>query len=184
MKDLRDNKLAIIAIIIAIIALVIACIRTEPIAIDWAGVAIGSLSILVTLLIGWNILATLDIKKTADEIKSYTNQTQEETMARAYTSIMNQTSYKVEGRTDDDDCYNAVANALFACKHYHRANKYSERDQLINIVISFKKEHCKLSTKNISDLTIILGHLRECGIDISTLESWINNIKQKDEKES
>ena len=72
-------------------------------------VLVSILSILVTLLIGWEIYSVLDIKKTVKEIKTNTNKIQEETMARAYTSIMNQTSYLVEGRSENDDCFNAVS---------------------------------------------------------------------------
>ena len=117
--------ISLLAVTISIIALFISCLRCEPLEMDWMSVLVSILSILVTLLIGWQIYSVLDIKKTVKEIKSNTNKIQEETMARAYTSMMNQTSYIVEGRNEDDNCFNAISNGLYACKHYHLAGNLS-----------------------------------------------------------
>ena len=67
---------------------------------DWANLLVAVLSILVTILIGWQIYTAIDIKKTIKELKSRTNKQYEDALARAYTSIMNQTSYVVEGREE------------------------------------------------------------------------------------
>lgn len=136
-------------------------------------VLVGILSILVTLLIGWQIYSVLDIKKTVKEIKTNTNKTQEETMARAYTSIMNQTSYLVEGRNEDDDCFNAISNGLYACKHYHLAGNNKESVRLLGMIANFKKDNCRLNKKNIKDLWIIIGQLKGENIDVSIMEKWL-----------
>lgn len=149
--------------------------RTSELGFDYMGVIVGVLSFIVTFVLGWQIYSVINMKKSLDEMKSITNRRQEETMARAYTSIMNQTSYKVEGRKDNDDCYNAVANGLFACKHYHLAGNEKGCTNLLAIITSFKKGNCKLTQKNINDLLVIIGQLKECGVDVSSIEVWINS---------
>lgn len=165
--------ISLLAIIISIIALLISWLRCEPLEMDWMSVLVSILSILVTLLIGWQIYSVLDIKKTVKEIKTNTNKIQEETMARAYTSIMNQTSYLVEGRSENDDCFNAVSNGLFACKHYHLAGNSKECVRLLGIIANFKKDNCRLNKKNIKDLWIIIGQLKGENINVSVIEKWL-----------
>jgi hypothetical protein len=43
-------------------------LRTVPISVDWAGVLVGILTLLVTALIGWNIYTLIDIDKRAKEL--------------------------------------------------------------------------------------------------------------------
>lgn len=163
-----------LACFLSLIAICCAYIRCKPIEMDWVSVLVGILSLLVTVLLGWQIYSVIDIKKTVSEIKSHTNKAYEETMARAYTSIMNQTSHIVEGR-ENDDCYNAIANGLFACKHFYLAQNYYNCKGLISIISKFDKNKCRLSQKNIQDLYQIIGQLKECGIDVSPIEEWLNN---------
>lgn len=145
----------------------------------WMSVLICVLSILVTVLMGWQIYSIIDVNKMVEEMKANTNIVQEETMARAYTSIMNQTAYIVEGRTDNDDCYNAIANGLFACKHYHLAQNNNECIKLLNMIASFKKEHCKLNKTQIKNLWQIIGQLKGLRIDTSIVETWLNEYEPK-----
>jgi|GEM_PF-3834650 uncharacterized protein YneF (UPF0154 family) len=165
--------ISLLAVTISIIALFISCLRCEPLEMDWMSVLVSILSILVTLLIGWQIYSVLDIKKTVKEIKSNTNKIQEETMARAYTSMMNQTSYIVEGRNEDDNCFNAISNGLYACKHYHLAGNSKESVRLLEMIADFKKDNCRLNKKNITDLWIIIGQLKGENIDVSVIEKWL-----------
>ena len=165
------------AILISIAALFVSWLRCEPLEADWIGILVGVLSLLVTILIGWQIYSVIDMKKTVDDIKIHSTKTQEETMARAYTSIMNQTTYIVEGR-NDDDCYNAISNGLFACKHYHLAGNNIECAKLLNMIANFKKENCTLSRKHITDLFVIVGQLKECKVNVEVIETWLNNFTE------
>lgn len=169
----------IVSIVNAILCIILMCIicprvvNQENLGFDYMGVIVGVLSLLVAILLGWQIYSTLDIKKVVDEIKSHTSRTQEETMARAYISIMNQTSYLVEGRSENDDCFNAVANGLFACKHFHLAGNNQKCVEHLRMIANFKKEHCNFSKKQIRDLFVIIGQLKECGIEVDIVEQWI-----------
>ena len=90
---------------------------------------------------------------------------------------MNQTSYKVEGREDNDDCYNAIANGLFACKHFHLAGKIKDRDELISMIAGFKKEKCTLSLKQRNNIRIIIGQLKSVDMDVSKINEWLDNYE-------
>lgn len=141
---------------------------------NYSDTSVSVLSVLVTVLIGWNIWTVIDIKKTVKEIKAKTNRIQEETMARAYTSIMNQTAYIVEGRSENDDCYNAISNGLFACKHFHLAGNTEECKKLLKIISNFKKENCKLNSTNLQNLWMIIGQMKGENIEVSMMEKWLN----------
>ena len=145
---------------------------------DYLGFIIGILSFLVTILIGWQIYQVIEIKSQIQAIRDRTNKMQEETMARAYTSIMNQTSYIVEGRKDNDDCYNAISNALFACKHFHLAGKKEDGDKLLSMIAKFKIENCTLNRDQINNLRIILGQLSCFDIDTVSVNEWLNNYEK------
>ena len=177
MNKFKNINWSLISFFISIMALLISVIRCEPLEADWISILIGILSLLVTILIGWQIYTVLDIKRTINEIKSKSNIIQEETMARAYTSIMNQTSYVIEGRTEHDDCYNAIANCLFACKHYHYAKNEKAFSELIAMLSNVKKKNCRLTRRQINNLYVIIGQLKECDIDVSAIEKWMEEYE-------
>ena len=58
-----------IAIAISIAALCLAFCRIEPVTIEWLGVLVGILSILVVVLIGWQIYSFINIKEDTKELK-------------------------------------------------------------------------------------------------------------------
>lgn len=62
--------LSIVAMTIAIIATCIAAYRTPELGFDYQGVIVGILSLLVTVLIGWNIYTFIDIKGTSQKLIS------------------------------------------------------------------------------------------------------------------
>lgn len=59
---------SIIALVLGIISICIAAWRTPELSFDYQGVIVGVLSLLVTVLIGWNIYTLIDIKNTKDKI--------------------------------------------------------------------------------------------------------------------
>ena len=63
--------LSIVAMTIAIIATCIAAYRTPELGFDYQGVIVVILSLLVTVLIGWNIYTFIDIKGTSQKIDKF-----------------------------------------------------------------------------------------------------------------
>ena len=57
------RKAVTLSLIISVISIVISVVRCEPIYTDWIGVLVGILSLLVTILMGWNIYQVIDLNK-------------------------------------------------------------------------------------------------------------------------
>lgn len=55
--------LTIISFILSFVAIIVSLFKCESMSVDWMSVIVGVLSILVTLLVGWNIFTALDFKK-------------------------------------------------------------------------------------------------------------------------
>lgn len=65
----KEYILSIIAIIVSVIALCVVCVRNSALDIDWYGALIGVLSLLVTVLIGWNIYTMIDANRFKEDIR-------------------------------------------------------------------------------------------------------------------
>ena len=140
------------------------------------GVLVTVLSLLVTLLIGWNIYSLIDIKKMTDEVQTIkeTNLTMtHETLAKAFVSLMNQTSAYVEGRKEDERAYNAISNALLACKHFYLAGKVKESARVIELVAGFKHDCCQLSQHQVTNIYQLIGQMNSVGIDTASVVDWM-----------
>lgn len=66
-KSYWDRCLSIVAIICSIVAISFALPSTKPVDIDYIGVLVGILSLLVTILIGWQIWSIIAIDKKINE---------------------------------------------------------------------------------------------------------------------
>lgn len=71
-KKIFTKWIWLFAIIVSIVNIVVVCLSNPKTAVyfDYQGIIVGSLSILVTLLIGWNIYSVVDFKKIIESIKS------------------------------------------------------------------------------------------------------------------
>lgn len=61
--------ISVLSLILGIISICIAAWRSPELSFDYQGVIVGALSILVTVLIGWNIYTLIDIKNMRDKIE-------------------------------------------------------------------------------------------------------------------
>jgi hypothetical protein len=79
-SDFQPNKferkrnhtliIAVAAIIISLSAICLVLFRIEPITYDWMGVLVGILSMLVVILIGWQIYAFIDINSKKGDLEA------------------------------------------------------------------------------------------------------------------
>lgn len=70
---IKRNAVGLIAIVVSIIAISVALVYKQPINSDWLGVLVGILSLLVMMLIGWNIYSVIDFNKTKSETEKLNN---------------------------------------------------------------------------------------------------------------
>lgn len=64
-----------VSLIASIAALFVSIFRSRPMQVEWASFLVGALSLLVTVLVGWNIYCLVDIKGTRKEIKAIASST-------------------------------------------------------------------------------------------------------------
>ena len=63
--------LSSVAVLISLVAICVACPHKAELGFDYQGVIVGILSLLVTVLIGWNIYTFIDIKGTSQKIDKF-----------------------------------------------------------------------------------------------------------------
>lgn len=68
MKKEISIWIGITALILSIISICISAWRSPELSFDYQGVIVGVLSLLVTVILGWNIYTVIDIKNTRGEI--------------------------------------------------------------------------------------------------------------------
>lgn len=59
-----------LALLVSVISLWISAYRPAELGVDYLGITIGALSLLVTLLIGWNIYTAIDVKKNVSVLEN------------------------------------------------------------------------------------------------------------------
>lgn len=85
----------LMAIVLSIIAISRTCYRTVELGLDYLGIIVGALAILVTFLVAWNIYSTIDAKEKIKDFQNEINRlktSQEEQM-----KVLEKKSYKIQG---------------------------------------------------------------------------------------
>lgn len=70
---IKKNAVGLIAIVLCIWALIRTYWYKEPVDADWLGVLVGILSLLVMLLIGWNIYSVIDLNRLKNDTEILNN---------------------------------------------------------------------------------------------------------------
>lgn len=134
---------------------------------DYMGIIVGVLSLLVTVLVGWNIFNTLEFKKELEQIKQQLEE-KEKTLKELKEEIDdNFEEYSCKGYetfaeigiefakisisnllndTKKAAISNTIRNIVTAICFYAQAEKYNDADEAINLILSIpKKEYDRLS---------------------------------------
>lgn len=89
-KETWSFGLSIIAVIISILSLCAAFYRTPTLGIDYQGIIVGILSLLITILIGWQIYNVIYLKnELRKEVLNLSKQTIEQTKIELLNSQLN-----------------------------------------------------------------------------------------------
>ena len=129
--------LSIVALIIAVVALCRTCPRTVSLSFDYLGVIVGVLSVLVTVVIGWNIYSILDIKRLRSEISNEIKNLGEEFYAKAYAGLVQThlsfaNSYSVDLSENDPSKGKNLRVCLFLFHYLYAILYYCETKQYRN----------------------------------------------------
>lgn len=192
--------LSIVALVVAVVALCRTCPRTVSLSFDYLGVIIGVLSVLVTVLIGWNIYSILDIESFKSQINDKIKEAQKEPNAKVYKSlavIYNSLakSYKINVlrqygikkiKMDDYEVYCYLQYSLYSIKYFCKIPQYEDDplpdypDKLIvgitamiNVTLK-KRNDFKLPKKDKS-------HIEKLCSEISSISSQMRENKSFEE---
>jgi hypothetical protein len=101
-KQQREMKhglitfMVVIALAVSVISLCISLFRSEPVTVDWAGVLVGALSIMIMILLGWQVVSSLTFEKrvggkirdVAADLKSEVEKAKHESIIYSSSSIL------------------------------------------------------------------------------------------------
>lgn len=136
--------LSLIAIAFSVVALCRTCPRLENLNFDYMGVIVGILSLLITILIGWNIFQVVDLKTHKRDVELL-----KEEVAKEINYIHN----KVDFNTGMGHCVNAQVIASSLCIESKCLLKY----QMIY--------QCLLGVKTLSNL----NEFKSCSDAVDTV---------------
>ncbi len=177
MKDFfKKNKVCLISVLIAGISLCISLIRAEPFEIELVGVLATILSMLVTVLIGWNIYTVVNVKSIEDKIKENNSANEKEqfkALSLLYLEIA-QTNLTIDSLKNNIAYkHNILKSILFAEKsndfetcdkieQFLKSTRIATRklsEEELEKISQMKRKINKINLKKIGDFEFILGLL-------------------------
>lgn len=173
------------AFILSIVAVCIAAYRTPELGFDYQGVIVGVLSLLVTVLIGWNIYTLIDIRELrkdvyTEKVKSYIESEKNTTtlcmgLSDFYYSIM-----VGKEQPENERIYKYIYYRISSILHASRINDF-ETCRVISEVLfeTIHPESIETSEKNKKCLFDLLSDVNEPRKvpHYAELLSWISLIK-------
>ena len=128
--------LHIVSILISICALCFAYLRCEPLEKDWLGILVGVLSLLVTILLGWNIYQIISVdKRIKDKINIAEKRFKKDTAIWNLKSL----SYAVSN-SYYSSCYdNAILLLSFIPKHLEYGMLHNDAKVINEQILSINK---------------------------------------------
>ena len=170
---MKDKLTAAISLIISIIAICMVLLRIEPINWDAAGVMVGVLGILVTVLIGWQIFYLFDIKDNENRLRKYRDDIERNTnnnFLQLYSTM--------HGRSRKSGTpVEYISDALFLIHYLIEVNNISHANSVMDVLIQEIPE--KLSVTSFEKSQMAFAFYRIKGVKFvkhyKELEDRINS---------
>lgn len=160
-KSYWSNSLSIAAIICSVVAICVSLPSAPELGIDYIGVIVGILSLLVTMLIGWQIYNSIAIeKKIKDEVEQTRNEIDTYFNKQKIENLYMLTIVNGISQSRMDIIEKEYDSALFCCIHTIdaalNANTPDIAQTCLNMVIDsiipgFKKQTTKETAKENKD---------------------------------
>ncbi len=164
---------SLINAISCIILLCIICPRVENLGFDYVGVIVGILTLLITLLIGWNIWSMIDIKGLRKEFDSLSSENQ-----RQINYLHNKTDYNTAlmyGRTSqmiacalaeidkDERKKDMLRSAIVSVKMFVNLESEKEYNSILGTTLEAMKATDKicLYESDIDELLLMIGEIQQ-----------------------
>lgn len=100
------SVLCLLSIVFSVIAISKTCYRTIDLGFDYLGVIVGSLAVMVTFLVAWNIYSVIDARSRIDEMQKEISEYE-----KRYQSEISNVQKKVY-KTQSDICSSAVSSEI------------------------------------------------------------------------
>lgn len=172
-KENIHTGLSLIAIMFSITAICVSCIRINPLTWDVAGILVGALSMLVTVLIGWQIYTIIDVNKRIDnqvsikmsEYKEQANESKKKEHLHIYGQL-----YLRDGIANiESNRAFAIQSFIFAAREFYSiGEKTGEVEMCISYIIRLLKEGDIITMEETKRSYITTLHEIQCrNIDIA-----------------
>lgn len=179
---MKKNLTNYIAIAISLLTIFLCWIRLEPISFEWMGVLIGILSLLVTVLIGWNIYVLFDFKKKIEESEQKHNYL----VSHTETSLLIMYKTNADIALEKDNYFGLINNSVFAIGIAIQYGNIQLAENLINRILretpndlqmnSFYKSMLASSFYSVKNWKLVNGY--------KDLEKLILNITVNDDSDT
>ncbi len=129
--------LSVISIILSMIAICRAYPHTYDLGMDYQGVIVGILSLLVTVLVGWNIYTIIDFNKSRDKLKeleSTISNSSNESLATSAFDVFMIYHYLLLKRDSSGLEYRFISTGLYCIKHLSIIGDIEMCNKVANII--------------------------------------------------
>lgn len=137
----------LLSIILSIVAICIAAYRTPELTFDYQGVIVGALSLLVTVLIGWQIFNTLNFKKDIQDVKDAKNTiiyNSELNAIQTYMSLSEYYGKEIGIRPMNEHGYRYIYFNLSVILHASIIGEYTTCNTYVKVLLETVTEEVKL----------------------------------------
>ena len=168
--------LSSVAVLISLVAICVACPHKAELGFDYQGVIVGVLSLLVTILIGWQIYSMIDAKNVISNIRK-----EVEFVAIAADRQAHQLSAAVYGsladfyRYKDEFVYEYFYNSLLALKHHYDLKDIGACNAFVRVLNQRFPVNKHISNLQKSMLLNVMESIKDYNT-ITNMETLRNNI--------
>lgn len=139
--------ISIISLMLSLISICIAAYRTPELGFDYQGMIVGVLSLLITILIGWQIYTTINVKEELDGIKDIRKEIDKQETDIYVRSVNNMFEFQsamfmmYDNKNDKgkNDVFQLYLHGISAIYHLCELAKQEECKSIVNILIARKE---------------------------------------------
>lgn len=136
--------LSVISTIISIIAICRVCPNTSDLGLDYQGIIVGILALLVTVLIGWQIYTAINVKEELKEIfalRKEINKQETDIYIRSEKNLIEfhmaiLLMYMAKNNKNCNDVYQIILSGLSAMIHQSRIGLYKDCENVIKSILA------------------------------------------------
>jgi hypothetical protein len=150
--------LSVISTIISIIAICRVCPNTSELGLDYQGIIVGILALLVTVLIGWQIFSVIDIRKIKDDVLNMNMENYIRSERNSVEIQMSLSQYYLDRGLETNDriaVFKYLLHSISTIVHQERINDINGANAMINTIISSVSDPNKILLTQVQKNSLI-----------------------------